>query len=143
MKSLLTIVGILLIPSLCYAETLYLDCLVTGSYSSSTEDSRLSQTKVTIEVKTFKSHKSIDIQAPSNYAISVSSLKRDGFKSVDYSTNENFYLYSTTTAEPIQTNLIKINRLSGQMSAEKTYLGRTLISSNLDGNCERLKTKKF
>lgn len=143
MKSLLTIVSILLIPSVCYAETLYLECLVTGNYLSSTEESRLTTTKVTLKVNTFKSYKSINIQAPSNYEMTVSSLKRDGFESIDNSSNENFYLFSTTTAEPIQTSLIRINRLSGQMSATKPYSGRTFIMSNLNGNCERLKTKKF
>jgi hypothetical protein len=143
MKLLLITLSILLMPSVCRAELLFLECLVTGSHTSSTDKSRLPPTKVTVEINVFNSHKSINIQAPSNYAMTISTRKQGGFSSDDFSINEKFFLVSTTTVEPLITTRIQINRLSGQISAERTYLGNTLISTNLDGKCEKLKARIF
>ena len=126
-----------------YAEVLHLACLVNGSYSSSSEKSLLPLTKITVEVDENRVGTTISIQAPEKYGMSVSTIEQKGFIKVNLSTSGKFEILSTTEEVPYVATGIRINRMTGQINASRTFSGQSNIESNIYGSCEKIKLKKF
>jgi hypothetical protein len=134
---------LLFIPMISHAEVLYLACLVNGSYSSSNEKSMLPPTKITVEVNEHRVGTTISIQAPEKYAMSLSTVEQKGFIKINLSTTEKFDILSSTEDAPYVTTGIRINRMTGQINASRTFSGQSNIESNIYGSCEKVKLKKF
>jgi hypothetical protein len=157
MKNLL-LFTLLFATSSLFAETIYLECNLSGKETSVTngnaQEKNLSNRTLPVEILQTESLQNIDIKGADPYDIYVSSYATNGKNLGNYTDSRKYHIKNTSQVNHQGTNIlmiseIEISRMTGHLLATrilttKNQSSHSNIFTSLAGPCRKLEnTRKF